>query len=333
MAIFDEARFIRLVEARFGTAPLPGAPLTIGDDCALIAPGPGLTAVTTDTMVEGVHFKRAWATAKQIGQRLAAVNLSDLAGMGAEPTFALLSVSLTHDVTEGWAKGFLDGFATELESHGCRVVGGNMTAAPAALSFTVTLMGRLPKRGGLLRSGAKVGDLVCVTGTLGDGALGYLDLTAGRKSALAGRYLSPTPRVEWGQLLLRERLATACMDISDGLALDLERMLAASGGHSARIDLGKIPLSPAARRREPTDDFWRTVVAGGDDYELLFTVNPRKEARLSRLVSEGVLTASIIGRVESPRSGAPVRVIRPDGTPFSLSSAGWLHGGSPVNRR
>ncbi len=262
----------------------------------------------------------------QIGARLAAVNLSDLAGMGADPAFALLSVSLTPDVTETWAKRFLDGFATELERYGCRVIGGNMSSAPADLSFTVTLMGGLPKRGGLTRSGAKPGDLIFVTGTVGDGALGWRALAEGKKGAVTKRYLSPEARVAWGRLLLKGRLATACMDISDGLALDLTRMLKASGGLTAAVRLGDIPLSPAARKIVKSDDDWRTVVTGGDDYELLFTVSPKKERQLGKLVAEGAIEATVIGVVAPGGGGAPIRVIKPDGSLLSLPSPGWMHG-------
>jgi thiamine-monophosphate kinase len=322
-----EKRFIELVErAVVGTS---GALLGVGDDCALLPPPKAgrVIAITTDTLVEKVHFRRDWATPRQIGAKLAAVNLSDIAGMGALPTFAFLSVSLTPDVDEPWVARFLAAFVKSLGDHGARLVGGNMTAAPRDLSFTVTLVGEVEAGKAIRRDGARPGDLVCVTGRPGEAALGYDALAAGRRtsaSRLVARHLTPTPRVEWGRVL--RGLATAGMDISDGVALDLSRLLTASGGLSAVLDLSQFPRSRSVCKilKDKGTHLWRRVLTGGEDYELLFTIRPSSRSRLARMVVAGMIDATVIGRV-APPCDAPITVLLPDGSPLDLPSHGWWH--------
>lgn len=248
-----------------------------GDDAAVIAPDRGtLQVLTTDAIVDGVHFDRRFVPADAIGHRALAVNLSDLAAMGAEPRGALLSFMLPDSLEVEVVDGVVDGLLRLAERHRVTLLGGNITRTPGPFTIDVTALGAVRPRRVLTRAGARPGDEVFVTGTLGDAAVG-LDLlrsgAADRTGRCIERYLRPEPRVRAGLLLGRTRAASSCMDLSDGLADGL-RQVAAASGVGVVVDASSIPLSDeardwhAARHTDPVD----AALTRGDDYELLFTV-------------------------------------------------------------
>lgn len=291
--------------------------LGIGDDAALLAiPVGQLLAVSTDTLVAGVHFPHE-ATARDIGWKSLAVNLSDLAAMGAEPAWATLALTLpSADVH--WVDEFADGLAELARPHHVALVGGDTTQGP--LSITVTIHGLVPEGAALTRSGARVGDGIYVTGTLGDAAAGLrqvLAKTAGDPHLLE-RLHRPTPRVAQG-LILRGR-ATACIDISDGFAADLRHICDASGV-GAQVDADALPASRelmafgVGERRA-------FQLAGGDDYELCFTAPNEGSADLLDALARSGCAATRIGRIVA---GSGVRVHDASGNPVALPRRGWEH--------
>ena len=251
------------------TPASPDVVLGIGDDCALLQPSPGMQlAVTSDTLVAGRHFPESTAPA-DIGWKSLAVNLSDLAAMGAQPRWFTLALTLPA-ADPGWLEGFATGLGELARASGIALVGGDTTRGP--LSITITAMGELPPGLALRRDGARPGDRICVTGTLGDAALALRLLEQpGLPKQLRQRLDRPTPRIAAG-LALRG-LATAVLDISDGLAGDLGHILAASGV-GAEINLGALPDSAHFNGLAPTDERIELMLRGGDDYELCICLPP-----------------------------------------------------------
>jgi thiamine-monophosphate kinase len=252
--------------------------LGVGDDAALVRPPPGLElALAADTIVEGVHFP-AGMPAADIGHRVLAVNLSDIAAMGAEPAWALLTLTLP--AAEGeWLREFASGLHELARRHGTALIGGDTTAGP--LTATVAIAGFVPPGQALRRAGAQPGDGIWVSGTPGDAAAG-LAVLQGRLDAppavgepLKRSFLRPEPRVGLG-LVLRGR-ASACIDVSDGLVGDLGKLCEASGV-GGQVDSTLLPRSPAMRGAVDPETARRFTLAGGDDYELLFTLPPEVDA-------------------------------------------------------
>jgi thiamine-monophosphate kinase len=252
--------------------------LGIGDDCALLSIPAGYElAITTDTMVENVHFF-ADCDPFDLGHKLLAVNLSDLASMGAKPLAVTLALTLPK-VDEHWLTQFADGFFDLAEKYGVDLIGGDTTSGP--LTLTVQALGLIPTGQALRRSAAKVGDIICVTGTLGDAGLG-LKIKQGypcqQSDAALKRFNQPDPQVAFGQALVG--IANACIDISDGLAGDLGHILQQSQV-GACIDWEALPLSAEVNAYiEDTSD-WAMPLTAGDDYELCFTVSEEKYADLT----------------------------------------------------
>lgn len=257
-----------------------------GDDAAVLQPQRGTYDVlTTDALVDGVHFDLRFVPPAAVGHRALAVNLSDLAAMGAEARSALLSLLLPPSLELATLDAVVDGLLALAARHRVAVVGGNITRTPGPFAIDVTATGSVHPRRVLLRRGARPGDEVYVTGTLGDAAAGLQQLRADGGAAESGpcveRYLRPEPRVRAGLLLARNRVASSCMDLSDGLA-DAVRQVAAASEVGIAIDEDAIPISAASREwheragRDPI----ATALAGGDDYELMFTVRPAHRGRL-----------------------------------------------------
>jgi thiamine-monophosphate kinase len=250
--------------------------LGVGDDCALVRPPPDQhLALAADTIVAGVHFPEGLAPA-DVGHRVLAVNLSDLAAMGADPAWALLTLTLPRS-DEAWLAGFAAGFGALAARHGTALVGGDTTSGP--LTATVAIAGFVAPGTALRRSGAQAGDSVWVSGCPGEAAAG-LAVLQGRvegppevRERLASRFLRPEPRVALGRAL--RGAATACIDVSDGLAGDLGKLCAASGVGAA-LDGARLPVSAdLAACGDGRARRW--LLAGGDDYELLFTLPPGVE--------------------------------------------------------
>jgi len=292
--------------------------LGVGDDCALLCCPPGeALAVSIDTLVSGVHFLPGCDPAA-IGHKSLAVGLSDLAAMGARPVWATLALTLpTGD--GGWVEGFAAGFAGLAGAHGVALVGGDTTRGP--LSISVQVHGFVPADHAVRRSGAAPGDLVCVSGTLGDAGLALRGLLAGNSPDdwLCGRLDRPTPRVALG-LALRG-VASAMIDCSDGLAADLGHILEASGV-GAELELQALPLSPEVARAVVDRGDWTLPLTSGDDYELCFCLPAAALDRLPGLASAGGCGLTVIGRIGA---GPGLVCRRPDGSSLDLVRSGFDH--------
>jgi len=262
--------------------------------------------LTTDVQVEGVHFDRRFVAPDAIGHRALAVNLSDLAAMGARPRAALLSLVLPDTLEVAIVDGVLDGLLALADAHRIAVVGGNISRSPGPLMIDVMATGTIRPRRVLTRAGARPGDGVYVTGTIGDGLVGLRSLQRGGSHSLAaqeGRYLRPEPRVRAGMLLAANRAASACMDLSDGLA-DGVRQVAAASRVGMTIEADALPIADDVRRWHEGQglDAVAEVLHGGDDYELLFTSRPAHQGRLRGVVRTlGTLPITRIGVVTKER--------------------------------
>ena len=295
--------------------------LGIGDDAALLAvPSGQELAVAIDTLVEGVHFPHGTAPA-DIGWKALAVNLSDLAAMGATPAWALLALTLPN-ADEAFIDGLADGFAQLAQTYRLALVGGDTTRG--ALTVSVAVHGFVPPGKALTRAGAQVGDAVLVTGTLGDAAAGLRLLQQSHHSDAQSNYLiarlhRPTPRIAAG-LALRER-ASACIDVSDGLLADLGHICAASHV-GVEIEAALLPRSSALLDRfddaRPRD----FALSGGDDYELCFTVPPQRVASVQADLAKLGCGATRIGRIVE---GEGVKVRDADGQWLEPAQQGWDH--------
>ncbi len=292
--------------------------LGIGDDAALLdVPASRQLVACTDTLVAGVHFPSGTAP-EDIGWKSLAVNLSDLAAMGAEPAWALLALTLP-DADAQFVERFANGFATLADKHAVALIGGDTTQGP--LSITVTTLGFIPVGAVLARDGARAGDSVFVTGTLGDAAGALEWLLDGRcaPAALLARLHRPEPRIAAG-LALRG-LANACIDVSDGLLADLGHVCAASGV-GVELDAGALPLSSALVANFDAGACRQFALAGGDDYELCFTVPPACEARTVEALAAGGCGATRIGRIVA---GSDVRVLDANANEIEITHVGWEH--------
>ena len=290
--------------------------LGIGDDAALLAPPPGRQlVVTADTLNDGVHFPRGTSPA-DVGWKALAVNLSDLASMGAEPAWCTLSLSLPQS-DPAWIEGFLDGFLDLAEQHGIALVGGDTTRGP--LSIAVTAMGLVEPGRALRRDGARVGDEVWVTGTLGDAAGGLALLDREPVPALRARLDRPTPRVAAGRALAG--IATACVDVSDGLLADLGHVCARSHV-AARIDVDALPASAALMEAIGEADRIALQAGGGDDYELCFTAPADAGADIGAVSAQLGLRITRIGRIVV---GEGVHPVDAKSQPWSSPRRGYDH--------
>ena len=310
------------------SAAEPGA-FALTDDAAVLALEPGRRlVVTTDTMVAGVHFLPD-NPAGTVAAKLLRVNLSDLAAMGAKPLAYTLSAALPEDVEDGWLERFARALAADQASFQVTLIGGDTVATPGPLTLTLCALGTVAEGRELRRSGARPGDVVYVSGTIGDAALGLAalrgelpGLAPEPREALGERYLRPQPRIALGQRL--GGLAHAAADISDGLVADLGHICAASGT-AAQVEAARIPLSPAGRAvLEADGERMTTVLAGGDDYELLFTAPPESADTLAGLSRELDLPLTAIGRIDETK-GDGVRVIDENGRRIELVENGYGH--------
>lgn len=298
VSALSERALVARIQHRLPASP-SWLPVGIGDDGAVVEPERNrLEVFTVDAIVDGVHFDRRFTPPTAIGHRALAVNLSDLAAMGASPRLALLSLALPADLPVDDFDGIIDGLANLALAHGVTLVGGNLTRTPGPLTIDVTAVGTVKRRDALTRGGAKPGHLVYVSGTLGAATAGLQMLQAGETgdAACVERYLRPTPRLRTGVLLGRNKAATACIDLSDGLGDGVARLAEASGVGIV-IDEATLPIEGAAtdwftsRSADPT----LAATCGGDDYELLFTVHPRQRGRLRAAVERGGVPLTCIG--------------------------------------
>ena len=305
-----------------------GVVLGIGDDAALLQVPAGMQlAVAMDTLNAGVHFPEATAPAN-IGWKALAVNLSDLAAMGALPAWCTLSLSLP-DADAGFVEGFLDGFLALAAQHGVALVGGDTTRGP--LSVCVTVHGLIEPGQALRRDGARVGDEVWVSGTLGDaaGALaqatkeGQVHVAEASEPApfLRARLDRPTPRIALGRAL--RGIAHACIDVSDGLLADLGHVCTASGV-GAQIDVDLLPASQALRMAFDLEQRRALQASGGDDYELCFSAAPDAHAAVLAAAAEA---GTVVTRIGVTTTGDGVIASDAGGSPWSAATSGWIHFG------
>jgi len=304
--------------------------LGIGDDAALLSPRPGFdTILTCDWFLEGSHFLPRTHPPDSVGWKCLARALSDIAAMGARPTCFLLSLALPNSVVysekawaAGWLHGFLRGLRRAARRFGCALAGGDTTRWQQIL-ISVTVVGEVPTRGAIQRSGAKPGDKIFVSGTLGQAELGLQILRSGSRTSPVSvgalrKHLYPEPRLALGQWLARQKLASSMMDISDGLSSDLPRLCVASRVGS-RIEAAKIPsprVPPTASGR--LFDALRLALNGGDDYELLFTVSKKNIVRIPRSFKGIALTK--IGEITG---GGRIVIVGQDRTTRPLVARGW----------
>lgn len=304
-----------LIARHFRPLAGPGG-LDLLDDAALLQPPPGRDLVlTADAMVAGVHFLPD-DPPDLIGRKLLRVNLSDLAAMGADPLAYLMTVSAPRATDDTWFARFAAGLAADQGTFGISLLGGDMTQTPDPLSLSLTAIGHVAPGGAVRRRGARVGDEVWVTGTIGDGALGLAALqgrVADPEGHLADRYRLPQPRLG----LVRPDLVRAAMDVSDGLVQDL--------GHLARAAELAVEIEAERVPRTVRDPAWlETCLTGGDDYELVMAVDPTATAALQAAATRLGITVTRIGRF---LAGSGVIVRDAAGTSMTFARRGWSHFG------
>lgn len=309
-------------------ADAPGA-FGLINDAALLPDFPGRSLVmTADSLASGVHF-RPDDPADLVAKKCLRVNLSDLAAMGAKPLGYLLTLALPRGGDEDWVRGFAAGLAEDQAAFGLLLYGGDTVVTDGPALITVTAFGTTPEGEALERGTARAGDLIYVSGSLGDAALGLAvfngllpDLEEQAAERLRTRYHLPQPRMALGQRLLTEELASAAMDVSDGLVADLGHITGVSG-LGAEIRAADLPLSSAvASVMELRPELSASVLGGGDDYELLFTVGPERQNDIARLALDLDLPLTCIGKMQL---GEGVTVIGPDGKVVEVEKTGWNH--------
>jgi thiamine-monophosphate kinase len=314
-----ERRVISRIRRAFDR-PRRDVAVGIGDDAAVVRT-PGTLLLTTDLLVEDEDFRRDWHPARLLGRKALNINLSDIAAMGGKPLHALVGMAMPGSVDETWLRGFMAGFRSAAREAGVALVGGDLSQADKVLiSVTVTGAARWP----VTRRGARPGDWIFVSGTLGDAAGGLRLLEKGgihgvvkAVEPLIKAFLDPAPRLELGALLARRKLAAAMIDVSDGLSVDLAHICEESGV-GAEVEAERVPISEALTKlgKEPLD----LALNGGEDFELLFTVRPKNLAAVGRLSSRFRLTR--IGRVVK---GRRITLVGPGKKRTSLRAGGFEH--------
>jgi thiamine-monophosphate kinase len=304
----------------------PGA-LGLTDDVACLTPPPGCDLVlTTDAIVAGVHFFPDDPPG-MLARKAMRVNLSDLAGKGARPLGFLLSIGLTSDVSETWLSSFAKGLQKDAETYGCPLLGGDTDRVPGSLSVTVAMLGTVPSGTMVRRAGAKPGDRMFVTGTVGDAALGVRlrrgapwTVPLDAREFLLSRYLLPQPRIELADAV--RTYCSAAMDVSDGLAGDATKLCRVSGV-AASISVPMVPISDAARAALAADPaLIEPILTGGDDYEILCAVPRDNVEPFQAAAAAAKVSVTEIGAVWA---GEGVSFIAGDGTALEFVRAGYSH--------
>ncbi len=281
----------------------------IGDDCAVIRRGETLEVLTTDCLVEGSHFQKGWLSMKDIGWKAIAVNVSDVAAMGGVPSYALITLFLPDDLTTGEIDDLYEGMEECAKQYGVGIVGGDIVRIQGPFAISVVLSGICERDEITLRSGARVGDLVVVTGTLGEAAIGMEILKKGKQKlgealmqSLA-RFRRPEPRLKASRAIL-EMQPSSMIDVSDGLLSDLWHLLEASGV-GARLDAEKIPVGEgvleycSGNRQEALS----VALSGGEDYELLFTLRPHLADKIAEIEKKAEIRLTVIGEITQKEKG------------------------------
>lgn len=286
----------------------------IGDDCAIMRISPSYELlVTTDFSIENVHFRRQWHPARSVGHRCLARGLSDIAAMGGEPLACFLSLGLPPKLPQKWADDFLRGLAGLAKRFGVQLAGGD-TSAAHEITADIIVIGQVPAGQAVLRSGARPGDVIYASGELGGSTATLQQLFAGRKirPVPGSRHFFPEPRLKAGAWLRKRGLASAMIDLSDGLSIDLGHICEESGV-SATVDSAKLPVA-----RKATLEL---ALHGGEDYELLFTAPPK--AKIPGAIEGLKITA--IGAITKKDYRSAIRILDENGTVRSLRPLGWQH--------
>jgi thiamine-monophosphate kinase len=303
---------------RLRAARRPGVAAGIGDDCAILEIPAGQQAlVTTDFSLEGVHFRREWHPAEAVGHRCLTRGLSDIAAMGGKPIAAFLSLALPPKMPQSWVNQFVKGLLKLADSFHVSLAGGDTAQSPNGVLADIVVVGSVPKGKAIRRSGARPGDRVYVTGALGGAAATLKLLFSGRKLRPADfpNHFHPTPRIEVGRFLLEKALASAMIDLSDGLSTDLAHLCEESGVGAEIL----APTIPCASIGKPSREVeLQFALNGGDDYELLFTARPNKRVP-SRIA--GILVTQI-GHITRDKK---VILVNKDGAGSELRPQGWEH--------
>jgi thiamine-monophosphate kinase len=319
-----EKALIRQIRRMAGKAKKPVIQTGIGDDCAVLRllPRGGKPAdalVTTDFTLEGIHFRRDWHSPEAVGHRCLARGLSDIAAMGGEPIAAFLSLALPRDLPQSWIGRFARSLIGLAERYGVTLAGGDTAESPNGILADIIVVGSVPRGKALLRSGARPGDLIYVSGELGGSAAAVLAMRAKPKRKLKPqeypRHFFPEPRIELGRILREKNLATAMIDTSDGLSTDLSHICEESGV-GAELQVKAIPRASVGKPSREVD--LRMAVHGGEDYELLFTAGANK--RIPSRIAGVAITQ--IGRVTRGRS---IFVFNPASIGYELEPRGWEH--------
>jgi len=322
---------------RFGGGPGGRLLKGIGDDTSVSAQkGGAALLVTTDILIEGVHFTKRNTPAYLLGRKALSVSLSDMAAMGGQPLFFLVSLALDPSTPKKFIDELYRGLDAAAKEAACSLAGGNVSKTPGPLMVSTTVIGEAAKKEVVYRKGARTGDLVFVTGSVGGSALGLKALDERGKTPLGRlpwkesvrKHLDPAARLAAGQALAKGRLATAMMDISDGVAIDLGRLCKESR-KAAVIHLSSLPVTDELRSygektgRSPLIEF---ALTGGEDYELLFTSPEENTGKISALSRRLGLPMTPVGRIISPKKGAKtVTVIGENGVALKLKKTGFEH--------
>ena len=309
----------------------------IGDDTSVSVQKGGLALLaTTDILIEGVHFKKKNTPAYLLGRKALSVSLSDIAAMGGTPLFFLVSLALSPSTPKKFIDELYRGIDEVARETGCDLAGGNVAKTPGPMMVSTTVIGEAAAKDVVYRKGARTGDLIFITGTIGGSALGLKTLMAGKKTPLSRlpwkesvkKHLDPAPRLKAGQAIAKARLATAMMDISDGVALDLKRLCLESK-KSAVVYLNSLPISDELRtcgKKTGNSPLLEFALTGGEDYELLFTSPEENLRKISTLSRKLGLPITPVGRVVSPKkAGRPVVVLDENGEPMDLKKPGFEH--------
>lgn len=326
MKLADLGEFGFIERIRQAVTQAPGVVVGIGDDCAVLELPPGERLLTsTDLLIEEVHFRRDWADMRLLGRKSVSVNVSDIAAMGGSPRHLYLGLGIPAGVAVAELDAFVAGFIAACADYGAILVGGDTCRSPGPLLISVTVEGTVPADEVVCRSGARVGDALYVSGTLGDSALVLQQLLAGAvpEPELVGRHYDPLARVALGRALAAARIPTAMIDVSDGLLADLGHILKASAV-GAEIDAAALPLAaPLSSRVGKDPDLIRLALSGGEDYELLFSAPPERHSELTLLAAGVGVPVTCIGRVVAAAEGLLVQ--SGDGRLESVSPAGFNH--------
>jgi len=314
----------------------PNIAAGIGDDAAVVKPSKrSFSLVTTDILIEDIHFTLEYTDPLRLGKKALSINLSDIAAMGGIPQYFLLSMGLPLNLPFRWLEEFFSGIQQVAERYNLSLIGGD-TSLAGKLSINITLIGRGKAGEVIYRKGAQPGDQIMVTGTLGNAALGLRILKTHKgdsnishawdrdQAELIEKHLSPIPRIAEGRLIARNHLASAMIDISDGLMSDLGHILEESHA-GAKIWISQLPLSEAYRRKAPhyTSSDIDLAISGGEDYELLLTTPRKKGEKLLTFFHKSGLKITTIGEIVDPRYG--LRLFLDDGREYKPREKGYDH--------